>query len=394
MASHILAALSSHAMKRPRLALVITAVGLCNLSATCIWRNSRVATSSADGKGISERGKPGKSPSTSEHPFNLQGDEYWTKPFKNDRDLAERTIFKNQPGFFIDGPPLVDLAVHDTIPLPIFTCFTQKEAYALPLMTYAVVFAMRLEDRKSFFGFAVPRDHPLPRTPPGTVANETSMMTDNLLPDLKQRIGVGGDSGTYDVVVLLREHVSNRVRIAVKQSERGTGLAGERLVQQKALPAPETVLPPPVAGASLPSYRRGKTSPEIPGAPGIAISAPRKSVLRPGAQVDISGSFRVPLLEHELTGAGPGQDSTTAIIPMTLVAFSTDEDDFGPFVLRMQVPTYDAITPAQPIGTGYFAVNLLDFPGLRAKTATVFVYAFVGEWMAGPIPVGLVAPNP
>jgi hypothetical protein len=327
----------------------------------------------------------------SEHPFNLQGDEYWTHPFKNDDDLAERTIFRKQPGLFIDGPPVVDLAVRNTIPIPIFTCVSQRDDYATPLMRYAFLFATRVEDRRAFFGFAVPRDRPMPRVPPGTEPDETSMVTDTLLPDLKQQADLGEEPGTYDVVVLVREHVSNRVRIAVKKSGGYVDPEVEKFIAQQPVPTPAPVTPP-AAAVGLPNYRRSETSPEIPPAPGIAISAPRQAPLRPGVQVDVSGSFRVPLLKRELTGASPGGVAPTAVIPMTLFAFSTDQNNFGPFVMPMRVPTYDAIAPTDPMGTGYFAVNLLDFAGVVAKPATFFVYAFVGEWMSGPIQVRLVAP--
>jgi hypothetical protein len=329
----------------------------------------------------------------SDHPFNLQGDEYWTKPFKNDRDLAERTIFKDQTGFFIDGPPEVDLTVHDTIPVPIYTCFTQKEAFALPLARYAVVLAMRLENRQSFIGFAAPRDKPLPRTPPGTRASETAMVTGNMVLDLKPHLDRGDASGTYDVVVFLREHVSNRVRIAVKKTGGYADPEVAKFIAQQPLPAPEPVFPAPSAGAPLPSYRRGKTSPELPGSPGVVISAPRVTMVREGTQVDVSGSFRIPVLKRELTGASPGNDSPTAIIPITLIAFGTDDNDFGPFFLRMRVPTYDTLAPTDPVGTGFFAVNLLDFAGVPRKAATYFVYAFAGEWMSGPIAIGLATPD-
>jgi hypothetical protein len=250
---------------------------------------------------------------------------------------------------------------------------------------------MRLENRQSFIGFAVSRDKPLPKAPPGTVGSQTSMVTGNMVLDLKPHLGPGDPTGTYDVVVFLREHVSNRARIAVKKSASYTDPEVAKFIEQQPLPAPEPVFPPP--GAPLPSYRRGKTSPAIPEAAGIAISAPRVTLVREGTQVDVSGSFRVPLLKRELTGASPGGEDATAIIPITLVAFSTDPNDFGPFVLRMRVPTYDAIAPADPVGTGFFSVDLLDFPGVARKAATYFIYAFVGEWMSGPIAVGLATPD-
>jgi hypothetical protein len=54
---------------------------------------------------------------------------------------------------------------------------------------------------------------------------------------------------------------------------------------------------------------------------------------------------------------------------------------------------FNAIAPTDPVGTGFFSVNLLDFPGVARKAATYFIYAFVGEWMSGPIAVGLATPD-
>ncbi|MBN2573172.1 MAG: hypothetical protein JXP73_01280 [Deltaproteobacteria bacterium] len=326
-----------------------------------------------------------------EHPFNLQGDEYWTKPFKNDRALAERTIFQSQAGLFIDGPPVVDLAVRNTIPIPVFSCLSQKDALAVPLKRYAYLVATRLEDRQTFTGFAVPRDKPLPQAPPGAQADESSMVTDNLLPDLKRQVGLGDDPGTYQVVLLLRERASNGVQIGVSKSGGYADPEVAKFIEKQPLPAPAPVTPAP--GTPLPSYRRSDASPELPQTAGIAISAPRVSVLRQGAQVAIAGAFKVPLLKREMTGASPGGQEATAIVPITLVAFSSDPGRFGPFVMKMRVPSYDAIAAADPVGTGYFAIDLLGLPGVQPKAATFFVYAFLGEWMSGPAHVGLVTPD-
>ena len=326
-----------------------------------------------------------------EHPFNLQGDDYWTKPFKNDRALAEKTIFQSQPGLFIDGPPTVDLSVHPTIPIPVFSCLSQKDAYALPLMRHAFLVATRLGDRQTFTGFAVARDRPLPQTPPGAPADESAMMTESLLPDLKERLGLPAEPATYEVVLLLREHASNQVRVSVGKSGDYKDPEVEKFLQQQPLPPPAPVSPQAKA-EGLPRYRRSESSPALPAEAGLALAAPRVTVLKPGAPLPVSGSFKAPVLKRELTGATAGNDDVTAIIPVTLVAFSSDPGRPGPFIMRLRVPTYDAVV-ADGVGTGYFAVDLLGLPGLPAKAATLFVYAFLGEWMTGPVQVALVTPD-
>jgi hypothetical protein len=380
-------------MKRTHWALAVAATGLWFLSANCVCRNSRVTASNAKVNSDPQRSRLVKGKAMSEHPFDLQGDEYWTKPFKNRRNLAEQTIFKGQAGLFIDGPPEVDLAVHPTIPVPIFTCLAQKDAFALPLRRHGLLVATRLEDRTTFFGPVFRADRPFPPTPPGTEADESAMMTDNLLPDLKQQLRLGDAPASYEVVLLLREHFSNRVRIAVGKSGGYADPEVKKFIEQQPVPAPAPVSPAPAAGAGLPSYRRSDASPAVPEAAGIALAAPRVATLQPGTRVAVSGSFKVPLLKRELTGASPGGDSPTAIVPITLVAFNSQVDGFGPFVMKLRAPSYDAVAPTDPVGTGYFAVDLLAFPGVEPKAATFFVYAFVGEWMSGPVHAGLVTPD-
>jgi len=377
-------------MTRQRTATLIAAIGACRLAPA--WLGMPVwAAGRASNVPSNPQRKSIEVPRMSEHPFNLQGDEYWTQPFKNDDGLAERTIFKKQPGLFIDGPPIVDLAARDTIPIPIFSCTSQNDAARSPLMKHALLVATRLEDRQTFFGFATPRDRPLPKASSGPAASSTAMTTENLVPDLRKQAGIGDALGTYEVVVLVRERASNQVRVAVKKGNGYKDPAVEKFLQQQPVPKPAPVSPTPASGAGLPRYRRGPASPELPAVNGVALAGPASAVLHPGAPIELAGSFRVPLLKRELTGASPGQGAATAIVPMTLMAFSSAAEGFGPFVMRMRVPTYDAVAGPDPTGTGFFSVNLMDLAGLPARPATLFVYAFMGEWMSGPVRVDLTS---
>jgi hypothetical protein len=65
--------------------------------------------------------------SMTSHPFKLQGDEYWTDPFKNAMDLQDATIGEGKTALLIDAPPLVDSGIHQTIPVLVYTCMTQKD---------------------------------------------------------------------------------------------------------------------------------------------------------------------------------------------------------------------------------------------------------------------------
>ena len=106
-------------------------------------------------------------------------------------------------------------------------------------------------------------------------------------------------------------------------------------------------------------------------------------------------------IEQDFTEEGPletghiwrdvGDKKATAVIPITLVVTSVHEP--GPYVLNLQVPSYD---PAKPGGevTGHFAVDLLmRKESYFLRRSTSWVYAFSGRHRAGPVPVALLAPD-
>lgn len=61
-------------------------------------------------------------------------------------------------------------------------------------------------------------------------------------------------------------------------------------------------------------------------------------------------------------------------------------------IVPLKAPSYDPIPPGEkaPMVTGHFALDLLAAGAMARLPQTVFVYAFSGEALEGPVPVGLV----
>jgi hypothetical protein len=331
------------------------------------------------------------------HPFKLQGDEYWTDPFKNAMDLQDATIGEGKTALLIDAPPLVDSGIHQTIPVLVYTCMTQKDEFAMPLERGALLVATRLEDRETFTAAAVSQENPQPGGKQQFVPQEGVLATSSLSADLRKRLALDLSPATYMVTLLLRDRASNRVRVTVARPSAGyTDPEVEKVLGAPAPPPPAPVTPAP--GSPLPSYAPVPTSPPVPATAGVALTAPRVFLTKDGTQAVVAGSFRVPVLQRErVTAGGPpvgaerAGKAPTAVVPVTLVVLSSETSAYGPYRMRMRVPSYDAIAGgAGAEVTGHFAVDLFSFAGLEKRAATCFVYAFVGEWMAGPVPVGVV----
>ena len=332
----------------------------------------------------------------SEHPLGLQDEEFWTDPFKNQGAVFDETVSELKSALIIDGPAVVELGRRDSIPVPVLYSASLKDALTLPLQKAAILTAVRLEDRDVLVGFAVDRSRPRPSTPQGAALDEDTFVGDTVLTDLRARLGID-KPGTYLVTVLLRDRVSNRVRISVSPSSSTYVDVEVEKVLRGLAPPPKPISPAP--GAPVPSYDQLPNSPPIPEQPGIALAAERVFLEQPGAQAIVAGSFRVKALPRELSrrpepGAEPtpGQRLPTAIVPLRLVVLTSDSADYGPYLLSISAPSYDPVPEdaSNPEVTGYFAVDLFSLAGLKPGPFTCFVYAFLGEWMAGPTAVGVV----
>ncbi len=218
--------------------------------------------------------------------------------------------------------------------------------------------------------------------------------------DLRQALNLPWQPRRYNVAVLLREFLSNPVTVELAYD--GAPRAGVGSVKSSQKQEASAVhndahriypLVNPAGGnAPQPDYHRQELSPPIPSKPGIDFRIDRTVRLGQGAPCLLHGSFRLPVLSRELMEPSGGTSSqVTAILPITLVV--TGSDVTGPWVIRLQVPSYDAavVRGAPATATGYFAFDLLQLREFPRGATTYFLSAFNGEFVAGPKPVTLVS---
>src|SRR5262245_23190742 len=79
--------------------------------------------------------------------FRLDGDDYWTKPWKNGRDLVMEFVLELKFGLYIDAPSSIDPREHDSVPVPFFYVAKTRDAFKTDLDSVAKVVAVRVEDR-------------------------------------------------------------------------------------------------------------------------------------------------------------------------------------------------------------------------------------------------------
>jgi hypothetical protein len=326
--------------------------------------------------------------------FGLTPADFWSEPLRTRDATIDRVADEDFVGLVLAAPAAVPYDARETLPAVVLHATTLAEADGVLFNNAAVAVAVNVATRDvhaaTFTEPLVIDEPPAPRAAPSSEGFSYAMYA----ADLRARLGLAWQPAEYLVTVLVRDRVSNRVRVALTSAAYDDPAVRELIAQRRAaLPQPG-VWPPP--GRGLPSYRPASASPPVPAEPGVALVATRVVVLGEGQPAAVHGSYRLPV-ERRFLG-GPARDLVelygeyTAVVPVTLVLTATTLA--GPYVLQLRLPSYAGVeAPAGDGGaevTGHFALDLLAFDAVPQESQTWFLYAFAGEFMTGPVPIAFV----
>ena len=328
--------------------------------------------------------------------LGLDEDDFWSNPLKTKRAKTTALMMDDFFGLVLDGPTLVPLDQRDTIPLVALRVCTMVDAARLQFRDFVNVTVVDLHEN-AFSAAPAIVDRPNMQRPPIDPAEPIpeGAMGEAFVLQLQERVAVKMTAGRDLLVTLvLRDAVSNRIRIQLGASDLGfRDPEVERfLEEQRALVPPPPLHPAP--GNRLPKYEKIAGSPKVPEEPGIALAIDRVIVADPTKELVLRGSFRLPRGDARLVrpehAAQFSAPAPTAVVRIAVML--TGSEVAAPIVLPLVVPSYDppASIEASGVITGHFAFDLMQFGNLKRHPQTFFIYAFSGETMAGPAVLGLV----
>lgn len=284
-------------------------------------------------------------------------------------------------GLLLEAPDVVDLARRDDLPLFGWHVRRLRDDPFLDLERDGLLVAVDLETDAVRSGPAFPSaDSRIPETPPPPAADPGEGLTlTTFSGDARAALGLPDRPARYRLHLLLRDRRSNGATTA--RVDPAPGEAGD--APDPGGPAPPW--PERAEGADLPAWEADAETPDLPGdGPGIALTADRVTVLRPGARRLLRARFRLPVRPRHRAPEGAGPPA--AVVPLTLVV--TGSRGRGPWVLPVRVPF---ASPPGDLAEGALRLDLLATPGFPRAAQTCFVSAFAGEVAAGPAPAALVA---
>ncbi|MFO0628460.1 MAG: hypothetical protein U0325_23000 [Polyangiales bacterium] len=330
-----------------------------------------------------------------DHPFGLATSEYYDDAKGPLEAHLLDAMRANALGARIDAADVVELPDRASLPLLGVHVASYRELFQARFRDHAVVVAAdartgRVYARRLFSDEGRAPD-PLP-TLDGEIPDGCTGATFH--EDLFERLGLPREPASWCVWVIAREQASNPTRSEVVH---GLGVwvdpEVERYLHARRVAAGPPPVWPPQASASvaMPVYTKIDASPPCPEVGGVRVTVERVVPLVDRARCVLSGSYRLPLRPGErvpadrATGAGP-----RAVVPITLVIVGSDTP--GPKVFHLRVPSENLVGEGEGEAMGYFALDLLDLPGLWREPRTCFVYAVSGAFLSAPARVSFIDP--
>jgi hypothetical protein len=332
--------------------------------------------------------------------FGITDEEYWINPFKSRVQLENQLLDGKQEIVAIGAPARVAVQDRETLPVAVLRTGKVDNIARNPFIRQAVIAAIDLSSDVVYAYKAVVLDMSGP--PPYEGPPLRGMSGEAFVIDARRQLGLPWNPGsTFLIHVIMRDRVTNRVRVELKKGGYEDPAVTEYLRQRSLRQQSSVGIYPPSAPpmvdpfqkeiVTIPDYRDRTDSPPIPSEAGIVLQCDRVIEMRRPTSCVVRGSYRLSVQpRHVVPGAVgvPRIDPYTAVVPITLLL--TGSDTAVPRLFPLRVPTYDRVDVKGGIVTGYFTVDLCSLKDFIDIPETFFIYAYSGEVLAGPVPMALV----
>ncbi len=328
--------------------------------------------------------------------LGLTDDDYWSAPIGTMEAVFDRLSTEQMQGVLLGAPAQVSLDKRATIPLVAYRAGSYRDVRTLEFQKHAVLVAVDLDRNVVHAASAVALNNP-----PGSVGSANSVpipdgyIASPFVIDARDRLVLPWNPASYVFTIIMRDRVSNRVRVTLGKSSEGfqDEAVAKFIAEQRAKHHPIVISPLP--GDPLPCYQPSADSPELPQKDGVLLKVERVLLLQNGTHWMLHGAFRLPALPQELVVPheeekdGKQSAPPTAVIGIALLIVGADTGQ--PTLIRLRAPSYDPVDSKSKTATGYFSMDLLqEAPHLANVPQTYFIYAISGETFAAPVPSALV----
>ena len=152
---------------------------------------------------------------TTEHPFEMSDEEFWSNPDKNLSMLAGTRVRSSKSGLLADSPKTVPVRQREQWPYLILQTGDTLELYKVPFADHAIVTAYSPAEGVLYAARAIPQMGPRgtsgPMPSPGFSSNFENI-------DARAVLGIPWRNGRYILTTVIRDQTSNRVSVDLVSS--------------------------------------------------------------------------------------------------------------------------------------------------------------------------------
>jgi hypothetical protein len=335
-------------------------------------------------------------------PYRLPDSAFWQPDADRGLDPLPTKYGFTYFGVLIDAPRQVVLPTNDTLPLFAYYLgsYAQVATHDFPRGAFlAVVDPDRNTLRVAAFMEASGEDIPVLETTPVEDLPKGFLTTFQEL-DVRGRIGLAWQPGRVISEILLNDLTSNRVETKLSASANQF----VDIEKEKFLAAERAKLNPPGPFPDLLPAKAEETPDALPFPEtfGLALAAPRVTVINAKESIFLRGSWNLPVFPEELVkpenetynkahGLLKLDGFTPLVACITIHVLIVGSRSGTPIQYQFNLPVTKLATgPENPTSTGSFNIDLTKLRNFPLLDQTLFVHAYAKEWAAEPVMIGVV----
>lgn len=296
--------------------------------------------------------------------------------------------------FALYAPALVDVSTRTTLPLLAVAATRSDEQ--VPVDSGGVLVAVRKEGnavatatwqewKEPAGAEAVPRD-----------ANDVvGFAVSKYQADLRKRVPeLVWRPGHLLVRLIVGDRVTDAAPVELSAGAMGDDPDVRTYVEW--VQSQQSPVAPPTSALPM-DHHRDDWTPEVPVEPGIALALQRVSLAREHDQLLLRGAYNLPLRPAEMVAPeSPGnRDSQGRIVAarLSITLVLVGHGHPGPTVIPLRVEANVFArdhADGRPCAAGQFRCDLFGHPDMPRLLQRYSLYAFSGEYMAGPLPLTLI----
>jgi hypothetical protein len=345
--------------------------------------------------------------------LGIKDEQFWEDATRFEEALVERYWETDFMGLLLDGPKVVRLHEHDTLPLLGVRSSTIHENRALSLQRRAVIVTTRLEGHETLAAMAFrqpdePRRHKRPRDPDALPKGRTVKVFSVSLNE--RLLGFPWKRGAWQTTILLYDRCSNSVTTRLEEYSSQDPEVLAFLAAQR-----RPGYPPPISrlldtNSSKNPSQPARDLPLLAAEVAIVLTSERVAIQGPGKPWMLHGSFCLPVLPRDVVRPLPeppdseevqlalsdgwvdvGDPKAVAVMPITLLL--TGNKNASPILISLHVPVYVPLESgsAGQVARGQFTINLFGSVPNPLAIQSYAVWAISRGIASDPVLVDILA---